>query len=411
MLENTTEIFFIIVKVFAIYFGIISAFAFLKPKRAAKTEERLKFAMLIPARNEENCIAGIIESLQAQNYPSELMDIYVIPNNCTDNTAEAAIRAGAKVLSVSPSVKSKGAALHESINKLLESDENYDAFCVFDADNEADEDFLISMNNTLCSGARVAKSRILSKNRYQSWVCACYDIYFCSANMFMNRARERIGMSARLIGTGFAVRRDFMEEIGGFSTETITEDAEFYAACAAVGERIAFCEDAITYDEEPLSFKTSLSQRKRWMSGIMQVAQLKLRDLFVGMNRTNSFLFCFDTLLQFSFAYIQAVMPIAFILAFAANPLGMLATIPLSILSGYLGAAANAVLALVMQNRLNVKMIPGILMYPLFMLSFIPLQTLSLFKRTTVWKEIRHTGVRRSITSLQRERRVPENAA
>lgn len=411
MIENATDVFFIIVKVFAIYFTVISAFAILRPKRAPDTEKRLKFAVLIPARNEESCIAGIVESIYAQNYPEELADVYVIPNNCTDDTAGAAARAGAKVLKVSPSVRSKGAALHESIDKLLASAENYDAFCVFDADNEADANFLVSMNRTLCSGARVAKSRILSKNRNQSWVCACYDIYFCTANLFMNRAREKLGMSARLIGTGFAVRRDFLEETGGFHTETITEDAEFYAACAARGERIAFCEDAITYDEEPLSFKTSLTQRKRWMSGVMQVAQLKLSDLVGGLNRTNSFVFCADTLLQFTFAYLQALIPLAFVIAFAANPSGQLAAMPLSALLGYLGAAANATLALALQKRLSADMIVGILMYPLFMLSFIPLQTISLFKRTTQWREVRHTGVRRAVAEMRGNSRLPETAA
>lgn len=394
MLETFTSVFFIIAKIFAIYFGIISVFALIKPKKTLETEKHLKFAVLIPARNEQSCIEGIVDSIKRQNYPADCADVIVIPNNCTDDTAEVATNAGAKIMDMPPSVCSKGAALREAFTRLCE-DSDYDAFCVFDADNEADENFLAAMNRTLCSGARVAKSRILSKNRGQSWVCACYEIYFCVANQFMNRARNTLGLSARLIGTGFAVRRDFIEELGGWNTETITEDAEFYAICAARGERIAFCEDAVTYDEEPLDFKTSVTQRKRWMSGVMQVAQLKAPELIRGMNRTSSFFTSLDTSLQFAFAYIQALIPIFFVLSFAANPSAVIAAAPLSIAIGCLSAIANAVLALALEKRLSRIMIVGILMYPIFVFSFIPLQTISLFKRTTQWHEIRHTGVRR----------------
>lgn len=396
MLDDIATVFFIIAKVFAVYFMLISLFGLVPLRRRREADRHMKFAVLVAARNEEKCIAGIVESIQRQNYPPELRHIYVIPNNCTDGTEGAAIWAGARIISVSSAVRGKGAALREATEKLLESPEGYDAFVVFDADNEADENFLYAMNKTLCSGSRVAKSRILSKNREQSWVCACYEIYFCTANLFMNRARERLRLSARLIGTGFAVTADFLREIGGFRTETITEDAEFYAICSSKGERIAFCEEAVTYDEEPLSFKTSLTQRKRWMSGILQVTALKFPQLAVGLIHKKSVFYCLDVLLQFSFGYVQALLPLAFILGlcFSADPMAVVAGIPISILLGYTGAMLNGMLALALQKRLSASMIKGLLMYPVFVFSFIPLQTISLFKRTTEWREIHHTGVR-----------------
>lgn len=394
MFESISDIIFIIAKVFAVYFLIISVFGLLPAKRLKKPDKQLKFAVLIAARNEESCIAGIVESLKKQNYPENLCHIYVIPNNCTDNTAAVAAAAGARIVTVSSRVHSKGAALREAMDKLLKSGENYDAFCVFDADNEADENFLDAMNRTLSSGARVAKSRILANNARQSWVCLCYDIYFCSANLFMNRAREHLGLSARLIGTGFAVKCDFIREIGGFRTETLTEDAEFYAICAACGERIAFCESAITYDEEPLSFRTSLIQRKRWMSGILQVLRLTLPELACGLFDRKSFFLCLDALMQLGFGYVQALLPFALVISVAAAPHGALAWLCISALTGYLTAAANGFMALALQGRLRESAL-GIFVYPLFVLSFIPLQTISLFKPTTKWHEIKHTGVSR----------------
>ena len=54
-----------------------------------------------------------------------------------------------------------------------------------------------------------------------------------------------------------------MEELGGWNTETFTEDAEFYAMLSARGEKVAYCKNAVTYDEEPLSFSESMTQRRR----------------------------------------------------------------------------------------------------------------------------------------------------
>ena len=200
-MNAAANVFFLILKLFSLYFLAVSLFGLYRRKKSEASTERRRFAVLIAARNEESCIAGLIESLRAQHYPLELVDIWVLPNNCTDRTAEAARRAGAQVLEMPASVRSKGAALHTAAKALLRSARNYDAFCVFDADNEADPAFLSEMNRALDRTA-IVKSRILAKNRTQAGISACYEIYFCSANHFLNRAREAVGLSARVIGTG-----------------------------------------------------------------------------------------------------------------------------------------------------------------------------------------------------------------
>ena len=164
MLDNMYYIFMLICKVFVIYFGIISIFSIFGKKKEKTATRKMKFAALIAARNEEDCIEGIIDTLKNQNYPKELIDIYVIPNNCTDNTAVVARARGANVLQAPESVKYKGEALNFAIDKLLNNEKKYEAFLVFDADNEICGEFVSSMNNTLLNGFRVAKSRILAKN-------------------------------------------------------------------------------------------------------------------------------------------------------------------------------------------------------------------------------------------------------
>lgn len=392
LLSFVYRAFCIAMSLYGLFFGAVSLCCILKTKHLPEPKRRLRFAVLVAARNEEGCIAGIVESTKRQNYPPELMDIYVIPNNCTDNTESAAKHAGAKILHVSPSVRSKGQALHEAFDWLLKN-ENHEAYCVFDADNEAHPDFLYEMNKNLAF-SRAAKSRILAKNAHEGWVCACYETYFCNANQMLNKARARLGLSARLIGTGFAVRRELMEELGGWNTSSLTEDAEFYAALAARGEHIAFAHGAITYDEEPLSFAQSITQRRRWMSGIMGVARENLpallRRAVFGPNRR----FAFDALMQLSFAWMQALAIPLFLLWAMAYPAQALDSLPQMTLSFYAGSFFAGGAALLLEGRMTKHTAAALFVYPLFIFSFLPLQTLSLFCPNKKWKPIRHSGVR-----------------
>ena len=386
------NLFCLLMSLYGIYFGAISLCAFLKRQKYPDSQKQLRFAVLIAARNEERCITGIVESILQQDYPPELVDVYVIPNNCTDDTAGAALSAGAQILTVSSAVRNKGQALHEAFAQLLKA-ETHDAYCVFDADNEAHPTFLSEINRALTT-ARVAKSRILAKNPHESWVCACYETYFCNANLFLNAARHKLGLSARLIGTGFAVRRDFMEELGGWNTKTLTEDAEFYATLSTRGEKIAFAPGAITYDEEPLTFRESIIQRRRWMSGVMQVGWQNtgrfLRAVAAGPGR----LFALDSLMQFSFSCIQALILPLFLLWTCSAPVAALSDLPGIVIKFYLSTFFIGAVSLLTERRMTRHTATALLLYPVFIFSFLPLQTLSLFCPNKTWTPIHHTGVR-----------------
>lgn len=383
----------LVTALFGLYFAALAVGLLRRPAPVPPTERRLRFAVLVPARNEEACIGGIVESIRRQDYPPELVDVYVIPNNCTDRTADAARAAGAQILSVSSAVRSKGQALHEAFDYLLR-EERHDAYCVFDADNEADPAFLQEMNAALVGGARAAKSRILAKNPHESWVCACYDVYFCNANRFLNQARAGLSLSARLIGTGFAVRRDLMEELGGWNTHTLTEDAEFFALLSARGEPIAFVPGAVTYDEEPLTFRESLTQRRRWMSGVMEVGRLSSRPLLRAIRSGPGRRRALDAWLQLTFTRLQAWLLPVFLLQVLAAPADTLSALPLGILQFYAGGFFMGLISLLLEGRLTRRTAAALLCYPLFLFSFFPLQTLSLLRPNRAWKPIRHTGVR-----------------
>lgn len=380
------------------YFVVIALFALKKRREFPECAPQTRFAVVIPARNEANVIGNLVASLRAQNYPEELYDIYVVPNNCTDDTDEAARAAGARIIRCTGPVKSKGDALRCSLDLLLKYEPKYDAFCVFDADNIADENFLSEMNRAFCAGAQVAKGRTEARNPHDSWVSGCYALYFSTFNLFYNRARAACGLSAKLIGTAFALHRDVLEESGGWRTTTIAEDAEFAAQCAVSGKRVAWVPNAVAYDEEPTSFRLSLVQRRRWCSGVMQVSRLSLPSLFAAL-RSGRRPLAFDFIMFLVMPFVQAVsfIPLAGSFVFSALYARTFGELALSVLLPALiycvGTALLATVTAAQSGKLKVHILKSILMYPLFTITWLPLQTAALFKKTTKWIEIKHTGV------------------
>ena len=390
----------ILLKAFSVWF-FATALMFWKKSRAfTRRAPKTRFACLIPARNEEAVIADLVRSLREQNYPDEMYDIYVIPNNCTDGTEIEAMAAGAKILRCRGRIRCKGDVLQEAVSWLIDrrrkdggqSDWAYDAFCLFDADNVVHPDFLARMNDAVAAGAKVAKGRQRVKNPRSSWVSGCYALYFAMNDTFFSRSRSHLGLSAKLVGTGMMVHRSVLEKMGGWNTTTIAEDAEFAAQCAELGERVWWVPEAVTFDEAPLSFAVSLTQRKRWCSGIMSTAEKMVPRLlrFPAEASTRRIVdMCF--FLCTPFAQAASVLP-GLLLFLGAIDQGTLGTWT-GMAALFLIASTVAMTAFAFWLRwLSHQEIhsASVFLFPLFMASFIPLQILSLLNRTTEWKVIRH---------------------
>ena len=367
-MQNAISGAMLLLKLASLYFLVVALFALKKPKPIPRANPNMRFACVIAARNEERVIGGLIESLLRQTYPKALFDIYVMPNNCTDHTALAAIRAGAQVLRPEGEIRCKGDALHEVFETLLKKE--YDAFCVFDADNFVDPAFLSRMNE-------------------DSPLCACYGLYFTCFDFFFSRARMNCGLSSKLVGTGFAVHRSVLEASGVWNSVTIAEDAEFAAYLAETGTRVWFVPEAVTYDEAPTSVLVSLRQRRRWSSGVMDVAQARLGGLVCGVFDEGG-LRALDMLAMLTQPFCQAA---SFFLGCALvlvqpNAAQTIALLPLGLAGGFLAMTMFAcLLSKIQGGRYNWR---AILLFPLFMASWLPLNLVSLLFRTRVWREIEH---------------------
>lgn len=379
-------------KIFTIYFACVAAFALARRKKYPRAEAQTRFAVIAAARNEEAVIGDMVYAALHQDYPAALRDVFVIPNNCTDFTEAAARAAGAEIIRCIGPVRGKGDALREAFQQL--KDRGYDAFVVFDADNIAAPDYLARVNDAVCAGAQVWKTRLKAANPTAAGVAGCYGLYNTCFDLVWNRPRAACGLSAKLVGTGFGFTRAVLEDLGGWNTSTIAEDAEFAAQCARAGHRVWWVPDAVSYDEEPTEFLVSLRQRKRWCSGVMQVAKQEVRRLWKEpvprpMLRWDMTMFL---LAPFSQAVSALLMAAGFLTSLLQGEGETLLLAPAYVLLYYtLGAVLSVALCLLGGYGLR-GMGRTIALFPVFMATWLPLQVVSLFRDTRQWKPIAHKG-------------------
>lgn len=354
-----------------------------------------RFAAIIAARNEENVMDSLIGSIRLQNYPAELIDVVVVADNCTDNTAQVAQRAGAVVYKrFNHAEIGKGYAVKFALEKIWEERDVYDAYCVLDADNVCDRDFFYHMNRALCQGAKVAQGYRDIKNPTDSWIAGCHSLFFWMENRFFNSARSFLGLSATINGTAFMMKADYVRK-HGYNVKTITEDIEFSMQTIMNGESIAWVPEAKVYDEQPLSVQQSMSQRTRWTNGLIQCMIYYLKPLAKSFFKKPSWV-KFDGLMFISSLPVVLVGVLSSLMCLILATFRVLdfasSYINIGILAGGSLAALWLVglLSVLLEGKGVRKMRTAILTYPVFNVMWILIYAKCIFKRDTNWKPIVH---------------------
>lgn len=322
IIYTITAVFQILVFILAGYSFFLGLFGLYRKKETKDYRANKTYAMIVAAHNEEIVIGKLIESMQKQNYPKELYDIYVIADNCTDKTAEIARKYGVTVCERNVDDKrGKGYALEWMFAKLFKMDKKYDAICIFDADNLVHEDFLKEINSKMNQGYEVVQGYIDSKNPYDSWISSAYSIAFWSQNRLFQLARHNLGLSSQIGGTGFAISTSVLRDLGWGAT-CLTEDLEFTCKLVLNDGKVGWAHDAKIYDEKPLKLKASWIQRRRWMQGFTDVASRYFFKLLKKSIKERKF-YVFDAaiyvLQPFSFLLIGIATVITFIKIYAPS--------------------------------------------------------------------------------------------
>lgn len=387
-----------IVTIFWLYQIAISLCSLVKLKeKPLKINKEHRFMAIIPAHNEQEVIGNLIESLKNQNYNKELYDIYVIADNCTDNTARVARELGAIVYErYNESEKTKGYALDWFLQQKIKEDAPYDAICVFDADNIVDKNFIKAMNKKLCQGEDVVQGYRDIKNPTDNWITSGYALFYWTNHRFYHLARYNLGLSPMLNGTGFMVNFNIIKENNGWKTVTLTEDIEFSLQRILKGKRLGWATDAIVYDEQPTGFKQSWSQRSRWTVGHMQCIKEYTGKLAETAKEKKSMV-TIDGLLYIVGSTPMFILTILLLLSNFAlyavdgmTKLELISNLLMYLVPTFVLPSATAAFVMFLDGKPIRPMVKGFFTYPLFMGSWIIINIKCLFKRETTWEKITH---------------------
>ena len=386
-----------LITIFWLYQIMVSLCSLVKIKdKPLKVNKNHKFMAIIPAHNEEAVVVNLIESLKKQNYDKNLYDIYVIADNCTDNTAKVAKEAGAIVYErFDETKKTKGYALDWFLDKKIQENADYDAFFVFDADNIVHPDFIKNMNKKLCQGEEVVQGYRDIKNPSDNWITAGYALFYWTMHRFYHLARYNLGLSPLLNGTGFMVKFDVIKP-NGWDTETLTEDIEFSLKRIIQGRKLGWATDAIVYDEQPVGFKQSWKQRTRWSVGHIQCIEKYTKSLALAVKEhktlmnVDGLLYILGSIPMFVITLILLVLNTVMYLGNGMTTADLIMNYLRYLIPTFIFPILTGILILKLDHRPIKPMIRGLLCYPLFLGSWLLINFKCLFKRDTSWEKIDH---------------------
>ena len=227
-------------------------------------------SIMIPAHDEESVITKTIETVFKLDYPN--YEVIVIDDRSTDNTArvltelERRYDGKLKILIRDKSAfPGKSAVLNDAL-KLATGE----AILVFDADAEMAPDFLTKLVYELQpKDVGAVQARKIIKNKDTNILTKCQNNEMTMDTHFQI-TRDAVKGAVELRGNGELIKREALEDIGGWNNYTITDDLDMSTRLHIKGWDVRFCYDATVYEEGIMYLIPLYRQRRRWLEGTIR---------------------------------------------------------------------------------------------------------------------------------------------
>lgn len=415
----------ILISIYLFHFIFFMIVGVVHKRRFPKVEEKCRYGILVSAKDEENVIPRLINSIKDADYPKDKIDIYIIAHNCKDKTADIAKSMGANVIVYNDeNARTLGTAYKYAFNHINVKD--YDGFIVFNADNVVSKDYFEKLNDAFVYHKKdsVVTTFRHALNIKDGTMPAIYSYYFAASCLLCYIGRECFNVSTRVTGCGFVVPVRLLEN--GWNYTSITEDIEFSADKILNGEKIRYCDDAVFYDEQPCNFKTMWFQRLRWSKGQNLTSKKYFTKLFKALfdkNKKNKFsiytVMTFNSFIPLVYFFLFVLQNIILLFSplagvslkeaflywndeqnwfqnlFMSLNTGALFGMAKALIWFFLAAYLTVFMVLIAsrgkyKGQAKLPMIKGFITFPLFVLLQVPLDIASLFIREVKWRKIPH---------------------
>jgi 1,2-diacylglycerol 3-beta-glucosyltransferase len=243
-----------------------------------------RFAVLIPAHDEELVIADTLESVTALDYPPEKYSVFVIADHCRDRTVEVAARFPVDVLEhVDPEPAGKGPSLQWAIDTVVLAPAEFDAVVVIDADTVVSPNLLSIFDARLARGAHAVQAYYTVRDPHLSTGTTLRSAALALRHYLRPSGRTALGLSSGLYGNGMALTTDIVSSYRW--SGQLTEDLEFQTELVLGGIAVDFAPDATVSAEMPLEALATRTQNERWERGRIELARRYLPRLIDSSRR------------------------------------------------------------------------------------------------------------------------------
>ena len=268
---------YVLLLTFMTIYGIYSTLALQHNKRKLK-KQPLKInqdfkpfiSIMIPAHNEETVISDTVDNIMKLSYQN--FEIIIIDDRSTDNTAtviknlELKYKDKVKILiREKDAFPGKSAVLNDAL-KLAKGE----TILVFDADATVEPDFLSKMVPCLepADVGAVQARKVIRNGAYNLLTRCQYNEYVLDT--YLQVGRDAIKGAVELRGNGELIKRQAIEDIGGWNNYTITDDLDMATRLHIKGWDVRYCPSAEVYEEGIIYLKPLFRQRRRWLEGTIR---------------------------------------------------------------------------------------------------------------------------------------------
>lgn len=350
-----------------------------------------KFAILIPARDESRVIEELLNSILNQTRKIDSDDVYVIVEEESDKTVELVKNKNMNIIFRHDlSKKRKGYALDDAIKEILEQKKHYDAYFIFDADNVLDKDYIKNMEKSYEDGYDIGIGYRNTKNGNDSVIAAASSLTFSMINTLGNEHKTKCNNTLTISGTGFYIKGDIVEKLSGYPFNSLTEDYELTLYATLNDLTTTYVKNAIFFDEQPVKYNITINQRTRWIKGFFE-ARKKYIPLLLKKEINKNFSSSFHQIMGVT-PYILLIIGLLGILLI--NYFNVKNTIILILFVYLIMVLITSIMVLKENTYLNInnKMKIKVILYnPIFLTTYIICLFKAILNKDVKWLKIEHS--------------------